>query len=85
MIPVPILHHYDYSPFSEKIRLAFGLKGLAWHSVEARACADSERWRAAAEHWNQVERRRPLDEGEAAERQRARNKMSGNAGGPGTP
>jgi len=37
VIPVPILHHYDYSPFSEKIRLAFGLKGLAWHSVEAPA------------------------------------------------
>ncbi len=29
-----ILHHYDLSPFSEKIRLAFGLKGLAWRSVE---------------------------------------------------
>lgn len=28
-----ILHHYDYSSFSEKIRLIFGLKDLAWHSV----------------------------------------------------
>ncbi|MDR3512998.1 MAG: glutathione S-transferase family protein [Caulobacteraceae bacterium] len=28
-----ILHHYDTSPFSEKVRLAFGLKGLAWRSV----------------------------------------------------
>jgi glutathione S-transferase len=28
-----ILHHYDASLFSEKIRLAFGLKGLAWRSV----------------------------------------------------
>lgn len=28
-----ILHHYDSSPFSEKIRLMFGLKNLAWHSV----------------------------------------------------
>ena len=28
-----ILHHYDYSPFSEKIRLIFGLKGLDWRSV----------------------------------------------------
>lgn len=28
-----ILHHYDFSPFAEKIRLAFGLKGLAWRSV----------------------------------------------------
>lgn len=29
-----ILHHYDFSPYSEKIRLAFGYKQLAWHSVE---------------------------------------------------
>lgn len=29
-----LLHHYDASPFSEKIRVAFGLKGLAWRSVE---------------------------------------------------
>ena len=28
-----IFHHYDFSPFSEKIRLIFGLKGLTWHSV----------------------------------------------------
>jgi glutathione S-transferase len=28
-----ILHHYDRSPFSEKIRLIFGLKRLAWRSV----------------------------------------------------
>ncbi len=28
-----ILHHYDASPFSEKIRLMLGLKGLAWRSV----------------------------------------------------
>lgn len=28
-----ILHHYPTSPYSEKIRLAFGLKGLAWRSV----------------------------------------------------
>jgi len=28
-----ILHHYALSPFAEKIRLVFGLKGLAWHSV----------------------------------------------------
>lgn len=27
------LHHYDTSPFSEKIRLMFGLKGAAWRSV----------------------------------------------------
>lgn len=30
-----ILHHYDASPFSEKVRLAFRLKNLAWHSVDA--------------------------------------------------
>ena len=29
-----ILHHYDGSPFSEKLRLIFGLKGLAWRSVK---------------------------------------------------
>jgi glutathione S-transferase len=34
MIPTDIIfHHFDQSPFSEKIRLAFGLKGLAWRSV----------------------------------------------------
>ncbi len=30
-----ILHHYDPSPFSEKARLMFGLKGLSWRSVLA--------------------------------------------------
>lgn len=29
-----ILHQYDGSPYSEKIRLALGLKGLAWRAVE---------------------------------------------------
>ena len=29
-----ILHHYDTSPYSEKVRLGLGLKGLAWASVE---------------------------------------------------
>src|SRR3954468_18590360 len=29
-----ILHHYDTSPYSEKVRLGFGLKGLTWASVE---------------------------------------------------
>ncbi|MGD9836007.1 MAG: glutathione S-transferase family protein [Piscinibacter sp.] len=28
-----ILHHYANSPFSEKVRLIFGAKGMAWHSV----------------------------------------------------
>jgi len=27
-----ILHHYDASPFSEKVRLMLGLKGLEWRS-----------------------------------------------------
>ena len=29
-----ILHHYETSPYSEKVRLGLGLKGLAWASVE---------------------------------------------------
>jgi glutathione S-transferase len=29
-----ILHHHDPSPFAEKVRLALGLKGLAWQSVQ---------------------------------------------------
>jgi glutathione S-transferase len=29
-----ILHHYDMSPYAEKVRLIFGLKGLAWRSVQ---------------------------------------------------
>jgi glutathione S-transferase len=29
-----ILHHYPLSPYSEKIRLALGLKGATWKSVE---------------------------------------------------
>jgi glutathione S-transferase len=28
-----ILHHYERSPFSEKVRLALGLKGVSWRSV----------------------------------------------------
>ncbi|HEY2977588.1 MAG TPA: glutathione S-transferase N-terminal domain-containing protein, partial [Burkholderiaceae bacterium] len=28
-----ILHHYATSPFSEKVRLILGYKGLAWRSV----------------------------------------------------
>jgi glutathione S-transferase len=30
----PILHHYDMSPYAEKIRLALGVKDLAWQSVQ---------------------------------------------------
>jgi glutathione S-transferase len=33
-VPDLILHQYDTSPFSEKVRLAFGRKRLAWRSVE---------------------------------------------------
>lgn len=29
----PIFHHFEASPFSEKIRLIFGFKRIAWHSV----------------------------------------------------
>ena len=29
-----IFHHYDISPFSEKVRVAFGIKGLDWYAVE---------------------------------------------------
>ncbi len=28
------MHHFDLSPFAEKVRLMFGLKGLSWGSVE---------------------------------------------------
>jgi glutathione S-transferase len=28
-----ILHHYDFSNYAEKARLALGYKGLAWHGV----------------------------------------------------
>jgi hypothetical protein len=34
MTPTPlILHHFEASPFSEKIRLALGFKKLGWNSV----------------------------------------------------
>ena len=29
-----ILHHYDFSNYSEKVRLVLGLKGLSWRSVD---------------------------------------------------
>jgi glutathione S-transferase len=31
--PQVVLHHFDESPFSEKIRLIFGLKKITWSSV----------------------------------------------------
>lgn len=31
--PDVILHHYEMSPYARKVRLAFGLKGVAWRSV----------------------------------------------------
>ncbi len=30
---LPILHHFEASPFSEKIRVIFGFKQIAWQSV----------------------------------------------------
>lgn len=33
-MPELVLHHYELSPYAEKIRLVFGLKGLAWRSVQ---------------------------------------------------
>ncbi|MCJ2015188.1 glutathione S-transferase family protein [Methylobacterium sp. J-076] len=35
--PRLILHHYASSPYAEKVRLALGLKGLDWESVEVAA------------------------------------------------
>jgi glutathione S-transferase len=32
-MPDLILHHYPNSPFSEKVRVAFGIKQIAWKSV----------------------------------------------------
>jgi glutathione S-transferase len=33
-MPYPvILHHFEESPFSEKIRTIFGFKGVSWRSV----------------------------------------------------
>jgi glutathione S-transferase len=29
-----VFHHYWTSPFSEKVRIVFGMKGLSWRSVE---------------------------------------------------
>ena len=29
-----ILHHFATSPFSEKVRIAFGIKRLTWKSVQ---------------------------------------------------
>ncbi len=33
-VQTPILHHFDASPFAEKVRLILGFKGLAWRSVQ---------------------------------------------------
>ena len=30
----PVLHHYPFSPFAEKVRAMLGFKGLAWKSVQ---------------------------------------------------
>jgi glutathione S-transferase len=33
-MPAAILHQYDTSPFSEKVRICLGIKGLAWCAVD---------------------------------------------------
>lgn len=33
-MPELILHHFDYSPFAEKVRLVLGFKHLSWSSVQ---------------------------------------------------
>ena len=33
MTAIPILHHFEGSPFSEKLRAIFGLKRMSWQSV----------------------------------------------------
>jgi len=33
-MPQVILHQYDSSPFSEKVRICLGIKGLAWSAVD---------------------------------------------------
>lgn len=33
-MPEIFLHHYVFSTFSEKLRVALGLMGLAYHSVD---------------------------------------------------
>jgi glutathione S-transferase len=30
----PILHHFDWSPYAEKVRVLLGIKRLAWRSVQ---------------------------------------------------
>ena len=30
----PVLYHYPMSPYSEKLRLAMGLSGIAWASIQ---------------------------------------------------
>jgi glutathione S-transferase len=29
-----VLHHFDWSPYAEKVRVLLGIKGLAWHSMQ---------------------------------------------------
>ncbi|WP_219894193.1 glutathione S-transferase family protein [Aquisediminimonas profunda] len=33
-MPEVVLHHYDNSPFSEKVRICLGIKGLSWRAVD---------------------------------------------------
>ena len=34
---IPVLYHYPMSPYSEKLRLAMGLRGIAWSSIQVSA------------------------------------------------
>ena len=33
-MPELVLHHFDWSPYAEKVRVLLGIKGLAWRSVQ---------------------------------------------------
>jgi glutathione S-transferase len=46
-----ILLHYEVSPYSEKVRIGLGLKGLAWGSVEIPMIMPKPDLRAIAESW----------------------------------
>ena len=45
-----ILHHYPNSPFSEKVRIAFGVKQLAWKSVVIPNIIDRKSTRLNSSH-----------------------------------
>ena len=56
-----ILHHYETSPYAEKVRLGLGLKGLAWASVEIPVIMPKPDLTALTGGYrNAADRRRPL-------------------------